>query len=124
MTGFSSESSEHWSTAVAELSFPLPDLGEGLIEATVLEWLVAVGDQVERNQPIVEVETTKSALELPSPQAGIVSRLGGEEGAVINVGEELIAFTVPDEQAGIIGVVPEEKKAKRRVRLSANLEED
>ena len=109
---------------MAELSFPLPDLGEGLIEATVLEWLVAVGDHVERNQPIVEVETTKSALELPSPQAGVVSRLGGPEGGVISVGDELIAFTVPDEQAGIIGVVPEEKKAKRRVRLSAALDED
>ncbi len=108
---------------MAELSFPLPDLGEGLIEATVLEWLVAVGDHVERNQPIVEVETTKSALELPSPQTGVVLRLGADEGAVVNVGEELIAFAVPDEQAGIIGVVPEEKKAKRRVRLSAPVED-
>ena len=109
---------------MAELSFPLPDLGEGLIEATILEWLVSVGDQVERNQPIVEVETTKSALELPSPQAGVVARLGGEDGDVVKVGEELIAFTVADEQAGIIGVVPEEKKKKRRVRLNANLDED
>jgi pyruvate dehydrogenase E2 component (dihydrolipoamide acetyltransferase) len=108
---------------VADLSFPLPDLGEGLIEATVLEWLVSVGDHVERNQPIVEVETTKSALELPSPQTGVVLRLGADEGTVVAVGEELIAFTVPDEQAGIIGVVPPEKKATRRVRLSAPVED-
>ena len=47
---------------MAEISFPLPDLGEGLIEATVLEWLVSPGDQVDRNQPLVEVETTKSAV--------------------------------------------------------------
>ena len=60
---------------MAEISFPLPDLGEGLIEATVLEWLVSPGDQVERNQPLVEVETTKSAVELPSPQAGKVVRI-------------------------------------------------
>ena len=60
---------------MAEISFPLPDLGEGLIEATVLEWLVSPGEQVERNQPLVEVETTKSAVELPSPQAGKVVRI-------------------------------------------------
>ena len=65
---------------MAEISFPLPDLGEGLIEATVLEWLVEPGDQVERNQPLVEVETTKSAVELPSPQAGKVVRIHGGPG--------------------------------------------
>jgi pyruvate dehydrogenase E2 component (dihydrolipoamide acetyltransferase) len=109
---------------VAELPFPLPDLGEGLIEATVLEWLVAEGDQVERNQPLVEVETTKSALELPSPQSGRVLKLYGEPGEVIKVGEPLIVFEVPDETAGIVGTVPAEEAPKRRVRLSANLDED
>ncbi len=109
---------------MAEISFPLPDLGEGLIDATVLEWLVAVGDQVERNQPLVEVETTKSSLELPSPQAGKVLRIHGEPGDTINVGEDLIVFEVPDDTAGIVGTVPQEAAPKRRVRLSANLDED
>ncbi|MDN5813565.1 MAG: biotin/lipoyl-containing protein [Arthrobacter sp.] len=109
---------------MAEISFPLPDLGEGLIDATVLEWLVAVGDQVERNQPLVEVETTKSSLELPSPQAGKVLRIHGEPGDTINVGEDLIVFEVPDDTAGIVGTVPKEAAPKRRVRLSANLDED
>ena len=109
---------------MAEISFPLPDLGEGLIEATVLEWLVAEGDQVERNQPLVEVETTKSAVELPSPQAGKVARIYGEPGDKINVGEPLIVFEVPDNTAGIVGTVPQETPAKRRVRLSAVLDED
>ena len=109
---------------MAEISFPLPDLGEGLIEATVLEWLVAEGDQVERNQPLVEVETTKSAVELPSPQAGKVARIYGEPGDKINVGEPLIVFEVPDNTAGIVGTVPQEAPAKRRVRLSAVLDED
>ncbi|MCC3273881.1 biotin attachment protein [Arthrobacter zhangbolii] len=109
---------------MAEISFPLPDLGEGLIEATVLEWLVAEGDQVERNQPLVEVETTKSAVELPSPQAGKVARIYGEPGDRINVGEPLIVFEVPDNTAGIVGTVPQEAPAKRRVRLSAVLDED
>lgn len=109
---------------MAELSFPLPDLGEGLIEATVLEWLVAVGDTVERNQPLVEVETTKSAVELPSPQAGTVVRVHGEPGDVVKVGEPLIVFEVPDNTAGIVGTVPEERAPKRRVRLSLGSDDD
>jgi pyruvate/2-oxoglutarate dehydrogenase complex dihydrolipoamide acyltransferase (E2) component len=109
---------------VAELSFPLPDLGEGLIEATILEWLVAEGDQVERNQPMVEVETTKSSLELPSPQAGRVLRVYGEPGGTVNVGEPLIVFEVADDTAGIVGTVPAQEAPKRRVRLSAALDED
>ena len=109
---------------MAEISFPLPDLGEGLIEATVLEWLVAEGDLVERNQPLVEVETTKSSLELPSPQAGKVVRVYGAPGETVNVGEPLIVFEVPDNTAGIVGTVPVEEAPKRRVRLSAVLDED
>ncbi|HKU29666.1 MAG TPA: biotin/lipoyl-containing protein [Arthrobacter sp.] len=109
---------------MAEISFPLPDLGEGLIEATVLDWLVSPGDQVERNQPLVEVETSKSALELPSPQAGKVIRIHGEPGETINVGEPLVVFEVPDNTAGIVGTVPKDDAPKRRVRLSAVLDED
>ncbi|GAB4099667.1 biotin/lipoyl-containing protein [Sinomonas halotolerans] len=109
---------------MAEIPFPLPDLGEGLIEATVLEWLVSEGDHVERNQPLVEVETTKSALELPSPQAGTVKKVYGAPGEVIKVGEPLIVFEVADDTAGIVGTVPAESAPKRRVRLSANLDED
>ncbi|BCW07089.1 biotin/lipoyl-containing protein [Arthrobacter sp. NtRootA1] len=109
---------------MAEISFPLPDLGEGLIEATVLDWLVSPGQQVERNQPIVELETSKSALELPSPQAGKVVRIHGAAGETINVGEPLIVFEVPDDTAGIVGTVPKDEAPKRRVRLSAVLDED
>ena len=103
---------------MAEISFPLPDLGEGLIEATVLEWLV------ERNQPLVEVETSKSAVELPSPQAGKVVRTFGGAGDRITVGEPLIVFEVPDNTAGIVGTVPKDEAPTRRVRLSAVLDED
>lgn len=109
---------------MAELSFPLPDLGEGLIEATVLEWLVTVGDTVERNQPLVEVETTKSAVELPSPQAGVVVRVYGEPGETVSVGDPLIVFQVPDNTAGIVGTVPQEQAPKRRVRLSPVADDD
>ena len=70
--------------------FHLPDIGEGLEEAEVVEWLVAVGDVVVRDQPLVEVLTDKASSELPSPVAGTVLRLGAAEGERIQVGEILI----------------------------------
>ncbi|MDA3623953.1 biotin attachment protein [Saccharopolyspora sp. WRP15-2] len=103
---------------MAEVTFPLPDLGEGLISAQVLEWLVKEGDWVERNAPLVELETTKSAVEIPSPQSGWIARLHVGEDEELAVGDSLVTFTVSDDQAGIVGTVPEEKKPKRRVRLT------
>ncbi|GAA4662600.1 MULTISPECIES: biotin/lipoyl-containing protein [Amycolatopsis] len=103
---------------MAEVTFPLPDLGEGLISATVLEWLVAEGDWVERNAPLLELETTKSAVEIPSPQSGRVAKLHVADGEELSVGDPLVTFTVDDDQAGIVGTVPQEEKPKRRVRLS------
>ena len=70
--------------------FLLPDIGEGLEEAEVVEWLGAVGDMVARDQPLVEVLTDKASSELPSPVAGTVLRLGVAEGERIQVGEVLI----------------------------------
>ncbi|PSK96527.1 pyruvate dehydrogenase E2 component (dihydrolipoamide acetyltransferase) [Murinocardiopsis flavida] len=100
-------------------TFTLPDLGEGLVEATVLTWLVAPGEQVVRNQPLVEVETTKSAVEIPSPHAGTVAALHAEEGAVLAVGADLVTFEVAGAPAaGIVGTVPvDDAKPQRRVRL-------
>lgn len=104
---------------MAELTFPLPDLGEGLEDAIILEWHVAVGDRVERNDVLVEVETTKSAVELPSPSAGVVARLGGEEGETVKVGAPLITFEVADQAAGIVGTVPADDEAPvKRVKLT------
>lgn len=104
---------------MTEKTFSLPDLGEGLIDATVLEWLVSPGDHVERNQPLVELDTSKSSLELPSPQAGQILRTFGEPGETLNVGDPLVVFEVDDDQAGIVGTVPESsKKSQRRVRLT------
>ncbi|MUL42467.1 biotin attachment protein [Streptomonospora sp. PA3] len=101
-----------------ETTFHLPDLGEGLVEATVLEWLVRPGDRVERNGPLVEVETTKSAAEIPSPHAGVVARLHAEEGETVAVGAPLVTFEVAaQDAAGIVGTVPTEEAPRRRVRL-------
>ena len=103
---------------MADKTFPLPDLGEGLIDATVIEWLVKPGDRLERNDPMVEVETTKSALEIPSPLSGIVKTLHAGDGETIEVGKPFVTFEVPDEEAGIVGTVPKESEPVRRVRLS------
>ncbi|MDN6401237.1 MAG: 2-oxo acid dehydrogenase subunit E2, partial [Brachybacterium sp.] len=72
--------------------FTLPDLGEGLTEATIVTWNVAVGDEVTRNQAIAEVETAKSLVELPSPRAGMISALYATEGETLAVGSPLIGF--------------------------------
>lgn len=107
--------------AQENITFTLPDLGEGLVEATVLEWQVAVGDVIGRNDPLVEVETTKSAVVIPSPKAGRVVELHAEEEGVVPVGDPLVTFAVEAEEApraGIVGRVPTEDAApRRRVRL-------
>ena len=66
--------------------FRLPDVGEGLTEAEIVSWLVAVGDRVVEDQPVVEIETDKAVVEMPAPATGTVVSLGGEVGAVIPVG--------------------------------------
>lgn len=71
--------------------YRLPDVGEGLTEATVLAWLVAEGDRVAVNDPVVEIETAKSVVELPCPYAGVVSGLLVPVGQTVEVGTALIA---------------------------------
>ncbi|MCH2412480.1 MAG: 2-oxo acid dehydrogenase subunit E2 [Acidimicrobiales bacterium] len=70
--------------------FRLPDIGEGLEEAEIVEWLVRPGDPVVRDQALVEVLTDKASSELPSPVAGVVLALGGAEGDRLRVGDVLI----------------------------------
>src|SRR4051794_24594770 len=74
--------------------FKLPDLGEGLTEGEILKWFVSPGDEVKLNQPIVEVETAKAAVEIPSPYAGIVTALHHGEGDTVDVGSPIITFDV------------------------------
>ncbi len=70
--------------------FPLPDAGEGLTEAEIVAWHVAVGDTVEVNQTIVEIETAKSLVDLPSPWSGVVTRILVEPGQTVDVGTPII----------------------------------
>lgn len=77
--------------------FLLPDIGEGLTEATIVRWLVPVGAEVSLDQPIVEVETDKAVVEIPAPRAGTILHHGGEEGAVIAVDSTLVVIGNPGE---------------------------
>jgi 2-oxoisovalerate dehydrogenase E2 component (dihydrolipoyl transacylase) len=72
--------------------FNLPDLGEGLTEGEILSWLVKVGDTIELNQPIVEVETAKAAVEIPAKWGGVVTRIFHEAGVVVEVGQPIISI--------------------------------
>jgi 2-oxoisovalerate dehydrogenase E2 component (dihydrolipoyl transacylase) len=75
---------------MAKFIFNLPDVGEGVAEAEVVVWHVAVGDTVEEDQPIADVMTDKATVEMESPVAGIVTQLGGGEGDVLAIGSMLI----------------------------------
>jgi pyruvate dehydrogenase E2 component (dihydrolipoamide acetyltransferase) len=74
--------------------FKMPDAGEGLTEADIVTWRVAVGDTVEINQPLVEIETAKSLVELPCPYDGVVTQLLASEGDTIDVGVAIVEIDV------------------------------
>lgn len=79
--------------------FKLPDLGEGLQEAEIVSWHVAVGDTVALDQPIVSMETAKAVVEVPSPVGGKIRKLHGKPGDIIEIGSVLVEF----EQQGVAG---------------------
>jgi pyruvate dehydrogenase E2 component (dihydrolipoamide acetyltransferase) len=72
--------------------FKLPDLGEGLTEGEIARWLVSVGDEIAEDQPLVEIQTDKTTVEIPSPAAGEVAQILVEEGAVVPVGTVLVVI--------------------------------
>ena len=72
--------------------FLLPDLGEGLVEAELIRWLVKAGDAVKESQPMAEMQTDKALVEVPSPWAGTISELCGKEGDIIKVAAVLVRY--------------------------------
>ncbi len=72
--------------------FRLPDIGEGIVEGEVVRWLVRIGDEIEEDQPMVEVMTDKATVEIPSPVKGRVVEQGGKEGDVVQVGSVLVVI--------------------------------
>ena len=71
-------------------TFHLPDLGEGLPDATIVEWLVKAGDSIKLDAPLVSMETAKAVVEVPSPYTGKVTKLYGKAGDVIDTGAALV----------------------------------
>jgi 2-oxoisovalerate dehydrogenase E2 component (dihydrolipoyl transacylase) len=108
--------------------FRLPDVGEGLTEADIVSWHVKPGDTVEINQIIVEIETAKAVVELPSPWAGTVSALLAAEGDTVDVGTPIIAVEVaedarhepPARQAVLVGYGVKPGATTRRPRKAAS----
>jgi pyruvate/2-oxoglutarate dehydrogenase complex dihydrolipoamide acyltransferase (E2) component len=100
---------------MAAHEFRLADIGEGLTEAEIVSWLVAVGDRVVEDQPVVEIETDKAVVEMPAPVTGTVVALGGEVGAVISVGSVLLVVDdgAPDGEPGAGPAVAEPSTAER-----------
>jgi pyruvate/2-oxoglutarate dehydrogenase complex dihydrolipoamide acyltransferase (E2) component len=78
--------------ALMAYEFKLPDLGEGLTEGEIAKWLVSEGDDVAEDQPLVEIQTDKTTVEVPSPAAGKVARILVEEGKVVPVGTVLVVI--------------------------------
>jgi pyruvate dehydrogenase E2 component (dihydrolipoamide acetyltransferase) len=85
---------------MAVRQFRLPDVGEGLTEAEILGWSVAVGDEVKVNQVLVEIETAKAAVELPSPYAGVVRELLVQTGTTVDVGTPIISIETAEAEPG------------------------
>ncbi|WP_213454759.1 dihydrolipoamide acetyltransferase family protein [Rhizomonospora bruguierae] len=120
--------------------FEMPDLGEGLTEGEILRWFVKVGDTIAQNQPIVEVETAKAAVEIPAKWPGRVTAIFHEEGATVDVGAPIIAidtdpeagdppaddapadgpaYVAEERTAVLVGYGPKTGAAKRRARKTA-----
>jgi len=93
--------------------FKLPDLGEGLIDVEIVEWLVKEGDEVEVDQPVVSVETAKAIVEIPSPQKGKIFKLYGADGDIVNVGDPLMEFVSDTNADSKVENKPEVSKEKR-----------
>ena len=80
--------------------FKLPDIGEGVVEGEIVQWLVKEGDSVKEDQPLLEIMTDKATVAIPSPKAGVVKERRGKEGDVVAVGETLVVIDTGDGATG------------------------
>ena len=112
-------------------AFKLPDIGEGVVEGEVVEWMVSVGDTVKEDDPILSVMTDKATVEIPSPVDGKVSKIIGEPGDILPVGGVCIEFTVDgagnasssaDEPEPEVKEIVEEKPAKKEAKTETIVE--
>src|SRR5919202_2222090 len=97
----------------------LPDLGEGLTEGEVARWLVREGQEIAEDDPLVEVQTDKTTVEIPSPAAGRVTRILVGEGEVVAVGTVLVVIGgEPDETKSDVTGARQQSRPEERVRAT------
>lgn len=104
--------------------FRLPDLGEGLQEAELVEWHVQPGAEIAADQPLLSVETAKAVVEIPSPRSGRVDRVFGAKGDIIRIGAPLVEFdglSEPGDDAGsVVGAVEAGAKVMREAPIGVS----
>lgn len=112
--------------------FKLPDLGEGITEGEIRKWLLKEGEFVQEHQNVLEIETDKAIVEVPSPKAGRIAKIGKAEGETVRVGEVLLTIAEKDEaveekpkpgekpkSVSVVGVLPEEEEEEERKEILA-----
>ena len=103
--------------------FKLPDLGEGLTEGEIVEWLIKEGDPIEEGQVFVKVETDKAVLEIPSPRKGMVLRIEGAEGETVQVGEVILVIGEEGEKPKAAAAKTDEAEKRPSMGVVGVLEE-
>src|SRR5579863_2269121 len=106
-------SSKRWRPEMGVRSIKMPDVGEGVAEAEIVEWAVKVGDLVKEDQVVAAVMTDKATVEIPTPVAGHVLALGGAVGEVLAVGSELIRIDAPGLPDSLAPAAPRSRTAQR-----------
>src|SRR5271170_2082468 len=99
-------SSRRWRPEMGVRSIKMPDVGEGVAEAEIVEWSVKVGDLVREDQVVAAVMTDKATVDIPTPVAGSVLALGGAVGDVLAVGSELIRIDAPGLPDSAVSAAP------------------
>src|SRR5207302_3151399 len=97
----------------------LPDLGEGLTEGEVARWLVSEGQEVAEDEPLVEIQTDKATVEIPSPAAGTVTRILVDEGKVVPVGTVLVVIGGDGSEPGRSRTLPASEAPASEAQLRA-----
>src|SRR5688572_22256909 len=99
---------------MSKFEFKLPDIGEGVSEGEIVNWLVKVGDGVKEDQDLVEVMTDKATVTIGAPKAGKVAEIKGEVGDVVPVGQVLVVFDVDGAGAAAEPKAAESKPAEAK----------
>src|ERR1700735_2192285 len=107
--------SRPWRPDVGIRSIKMPDVGEGVAEAEIVEWAVKVGDLVREDQVVAAVMTDKATVDIPTPVAGSVLALGGAVGDVLAVGSELIRIDAPGMPDSLLPAAPKSRTQQQEL---------